>query len=254
MSKFICEMCDPVDKHDFLLKCIIVGESGVGKTSILNRVTKQDFIVNQISTVGIDFGTLHTKINESKTFNANKDDIELDQLKDKCVDKTNNDKIIKLQIWDCAGQVRFRNIVESYFRQAQVVFFVYDTNDNDSFVHLSTWINTFNEKVGKENYIGCVIGNKCDLDSQTDLSSVEQFCEDNQLECYFMSAKDDPHKIIMKPIEDCVSEAYKRHLNGTMKLSIPIWNNTVDLKGRRKKKQDSDDEGTSRCFTICPVQ
>ena len=251
MSKFICETCDPVDKHDFLLKCIIVGESGVGKTSILHRITKQDFIVNQSPTIGIDFGTIHTKINESNTFATNKDDIELERLHPDREIIVKNEKVIKLQIWDCAGQVRFRSIVQSYFRQAQVVFFVYDTNDNESFIHLKPWIDTFNEHIGKENYIGCIIGNKCDLDSQTDLSYVEQFCEDNQLECYFMSAKDDSHKLIVKPIEDCVAEAYKRHLNGSMKLDVPLWN-TVDLRSRKKKKQ-IEDEGTATCF-VCPIQ
>ena len=250
MSKFICETCDPVDKHDFLLKCIIVGESGVGKTSLLHRITKQVFIVNQSPTIGIDFGTIHTKVYECNTFATNKDDIELDNVEKENI--VQNDKVIKLQIWDCAGQVRFRSIVQSYFRQAQVVFFVYDINDNDSFIHLRSWIDTFNEQIGKDNYIGCIIGNKCDLDSQTDLSDVEQFCEDNQLECYFMSAKDDPHKSIVKPVEDCVSEAYKRHLNGSMKLDVPLWN-TVDLKNRKKKKQIDDDEGTATCF-VCPIQ
>lgn len=255
MSKFRCETCDPMDKHDYLLKCIIVGESGVGKTSILHRMTNQDFIVNQAPTIGIDFGTIHTKINCSNSIPLTNEDIELDETnKVNVVDGIMNDKVIKVQIWDCAGQVRFRSIVQSYFRQAQVVFFVYDTNDNNSFLHLGSWIDTFNEHIGKENYVGCVIGNKRDLNSETDVSVVEQFCKENDMKCYFMSAKDDARKIIMGPIEECVSEAYVRHLNGSMKLEIPYWNkDTVDLKSRRKKKQIDEDSGTYNCF-VCPIQ
>lgn len=279
MSNFICETCEGTDNHDFLLKCIIVGESGVGKTSLLWRMTNQGFIVNQSPTVGIDFGSMFTKIKhvskEDETFGTTYDDIELDQNEKKTLkeephkeireeprenevdQKTSRgnteDKIIKLQIWDCAGQVRFRSLVQSYFRQAQVVFFVYDVNNYESFLHLDSWINTFNDQVGENNYISCIIGNKCDLDSNIDVSEVETFCKEKNLACYFMSAKTDLYEVITKPLTNCVAQTYSRYLSGTVKLDVPYWNKeTIDLKRKRKKKRNPDDE-TTNCL-VCPLQ
>ena len=236
-NDFICKTCDSVDNYDFILKCIIVGDSGVGKTSILHRLTKQGFMLNQAPTVGIDFGTVYTKI---YAIDNTKDNIVLASNEIALVpivpkNTTKNSAVvesIKLQIWDCAGQIRFRSIVQSYFRQAKLVFFVYDTNNYESFRQLSDWITTVNDHIGKDKYVGCIIGNKSDLALMEEAPLIEKFCKENSnINFYLLSAKSDTYESVSKPLEDCVLSAYKRYKDGNFDIARPYWNkDTVKLK------------------------
>jgi len=128
-------------------KCILVGDAGVGKSSILNRILRNDFNPNIFSTIGVEFGA--TTIN------------------------MNDDSCIKLQIWDAAGQERFRSIVQSYYRNAAVVVLVFDLTDQSTLDSLATfWIDEITRIRGIDRNDGgwplfYLIGNKADL-SQTD--------------------------------------------------------------------------------------
>ena len=123
--------------YDHLFKLLIVGDSGVGKSAMLNRYVDDTFSDIQITTIGVDFKIKTQDINNKK---------------------------IKLQIWDTAGQERFRNIVSSYYRGGQAVFIVYDVTDRESFDHLIFWMREI-EKYGQRDPgpIVYIIGNKTDL-------------------------------------------------------------------------------------------
>jgi len=121
--------------YDYLIKLLLIGDSGVGKSCLLLRFSDDSFTPSFITTIGIDF-----KIRT----------IELDG------------KRIKLQIWDTAGQERFRTITTAYYRGAMGILLVYDVTDDKSFANIRNWIRNI-EQHASENVNKILIGNKCDL-------------------------------------------------------------------------------------------
>ena len=95
--------------YDEKIKLMVIGETKVGKTSLIKKYTKDIFGGTYLTTVGIDF-------------------------QEKIIDV--EDKSVKLQIWDTAGQERFRNIAKSYFHKSDGFLLVYDINCKDSFEKL----------------------------------------------------------------------------------------------------------------------
>jgi len=118
-----------------LIKLLLIGDSGVGKSCLLLRFSEDSFAPSFITTIGIDY-----KIRT----------IELDGKK------------IKLQIWDTAGQERFRTITTAYYRSAMGVLLVYDVTDDKSFANIKNWIRNI-EQHASENINKVLVGNKCDL-------------------------------------------------------------------------------------------
>jgi Ras-related protein Rab-1A len=124
-----------VDKYDYLFKIILLGDSSVGKTSILLRFSDNTYNPDFHNTIGVDFRVSLLKY-------QNKD--------------------IKLQLWDTAGQERFRNIVSSYYRVAHAAFFVFDLTSISSFENISMWIGE-SENFLQDSIPKFLIGNKLDL-------------------------------------------------------------------------------------------
>eukprot|EP01080_Neovahlkampfia_damariscottae_P007819 gene7819-12292_t len=122
-------------QYDFLIKLLLIGDSGVGKSCLLLRFSDDTFTTSFITTIGIDF-----KIRT----------IELDG------------KRIKLQIWDTAGQERFRTITTAYYRGAMGILLTYDVTDEQSFQNIRNWMNNIEEHAA-ENVNKILLGNKCDL-------------------------------------------------------------------------------------------
>uniref|UniRef100_T1J3T2 Ras-related protein Rab-8A n=1 Tax=Strigamia maritima TaxID=126957 RepID=T1J3T2_STRMM len=120
--------------YDYLFKLLLLGDSGVGKTSVLFRFTENSYSQSYISTIGIDF-----KIRT----------IELDGKK------------IKLQIWDTAGQERFRTITTAYYRGAMGIMLVYDITNEKSFLNIKNWLRNIDE-FASSDVEKMVLGNKCD--------------------------------------------------------------------------------------------
>lgn len=132
-------------EYDYLIKLLVIGDSGVGKSSLLLRFSDDGFTDTYMSTIGVDF-----KIRT----------IEIDN------------KIVKLQIWDTAGQERFRTIVSSYYRGANGVILTYSTTDMDSFSHLDMW-RVETERYAPENISVILCGTKSD-DKKHRLVSFEE--------------------------------------------------------------------------------
>ncbi|KZT58469.1 rab-type small GTP-binding protein [Calocera cornea HHB12733] len=124
--------------YDFLIKLLLIGDSGVGKSCLLLRFCDDAWTPSFITTIGIDF-----KIRT----------IELDG------------KRIKLQIWDTAGQERFRTITVAYYRGAMGILLVYDVTDERSFNNIRTWYSNV-EQHASEGVNKILIGNKCDWDDK----------------------------------------------------------------------------------------
>ncbi|KAH8961672.1 hypothetical protein BDL97_05G061200 [Sphagnum fallax] len=122
--------------YDELIKLLLIGDSGVGKSCLLLRFSDDTFTTSFITTIGIDF-----KIRI----------IELDN------------RLIKLQIWDTAGQERFRTITTAYYRGAMGILLVYDVTDESSFNNIRNWIRNI-ELHASDNVNKILVGNKADMD------------------------------------------------------------------------------------------
>ena len=109
--------------YDLLFKIVIIGDSGVGKSSIINQYVNNFFSESYISTIGVDFMIKDIPITE--VFNT--------------IDLKN--KKIRLQIWDTAGQERFRTITTSYYRNVDGIILVYDITNISSFNDIKGWID-----------------------------------------------------------------------------------------------------------------
>ncbi|XP_050094182.1 ras-related protein Rab-18-B-like [Anopheles aquasalis] len=116
-------------------KILIIGESGVGKSSLMLRFTEDGFDSDQALTIGVDFKT--------KT-------LDVDGVK------------VKLAIWDTAGQERFRTLTPSYYRDAQGAILVYDVTKKDTFQKLESWLNELEIYGTRNNMAKMIVGNKID--------------------------------------------------------------------------------------------
>lgn len=127
-----------MDNNDYLFKYLLIGDSGVGKSSLLLRFADDVFSDTYISTIGVDFKIRTVKV---------------------------EDKIVRLQIWDTAGQDRFKTITSSFYRGAHGIMLVYDVTDMESFQHVSTWLNEVDRYGGSEVTM-ILVGNKSELNSK----------------------------------------------------------------------------------------
>jgi Ras-related protein Rab-1A len=147
--------------YDYLFKLLLIGDSGVGKSSMLIRFTDDTYSEAFISTIGVDF--------KIKT-------IELDG------------KMIKLQIWDTAGQERFRTITSSYYRGAHGIIIVFDLTDIDSFENIQQWLTEINRYSYK--YIcKILVGNKSDLFDQRMVNGGKDYADSLNMPYIETSAK-----------------------------------------------------------------
>eukprot|EP01113_Clastostelium_recurvatum_P040306 TRINITY_DN625_c0_g1_i1.p1 TRINITY_DN625_c0_g1~~TRINITY_DN625_c0_g1_i1.p1 ORF type:complete len:230 (+),score=22.82 TRINITY_DN625_c0_g1_i1:80-691(+) len=128
-----------------VLKILLLGESGVGKSSLFSRFTTDQYTPSFMSTVGIDFKVQKTKI---------------------------DGQLVKLLIYDTAGQERYRAIAESYYRGANGVLLCYDVTNRTSFERVQSWLMQLKNFAPPE-LIVILIANKTDLERERTISSQE---------------------------------------------------------------------------------
>ncbi|KAI2808843.1 hypothetical protein RDWZM_006014 [Blomia tropicalis] len=131
--------------YAYLFKYIIIGDTGVGKSCLLLQFTDKRFQPVHDLTIGVEFGARMITI---------------------------DNKQIKLQIWDTAGQEAFRSITRSYYRGAAGALLVYDITRRETFNHLTTWLEDARQHSNSSMVI-MLIGNKCDLDSRREVKKEE---------------------------------------------------------------------------------
>ena len=143
-------------------KIIFTGDSGVGKTSIINAIMGQKFSEEYEPSIGVDFF--------SKTIRY-------------------KGRLIKLQIWDSAGQEKFRSLIPNYIRGSSLIFLIFDISKKDSFEHLNEWI-TFITNIEKGNIV--IVGNKIDLKENRIITKeeAEKFCKEKNYDYFEVSAKE----------------------------------------------------------------
>jgi len=123
-------------EDELVVKILFVGDTDVGKSSLLLRFLEDTFTESFTTTIGIDFKVKRMEVDGQK---------------------------IKLQIWDSAGQERFRTITSNYYRKADGVFLVYDITQEKSFLNIRHWIKTVNQNDNNNRAIRMLLGNKCDF-------------------------------------------------------------------------------------------
>lgn len=140
--------------YDYLIKAIVVGNSGVGKSSLIHRFAHRSFNPYFVSTIGVDY--------EVKTIDV-------------------DGKRVKMQLWDCAGNERFRTITTSYYRGAHAVMLVFDVNDESSLDSIPSWIREVQDHTNP-NQPGKIllIGNKSDLHLQGNTNPASKLIGDQK--------------------------------------------------------------------------
>ena len=151
--------------QDYSFKIILLGNSGVGKTSIYFYYTKNIFQDKYVATVGVDFATDFKNV---------------------------LGKNVRLNIWDTAGEEKYRSTIANYFKGSHACFLVFDLTNVNSFKDLEKWYKLFIESSAsnnKENIV--VLGNKCDIDEkEVDNELINNFIEDKKLKYVETSAKE----------------------------------------------------------------
>lgn len=125
--------------YDYTFKVLTIGSSAVGKTSIIVRITEDKFYGTNMSTVGIDFKTTDVVI---------------------------DNKTVQVKIWDTAGQEKFQNLTQQYYKNAHGILLVFDVNYRDTFEKVSEWMNDIT-KGNKGGTKIVLIGNKIDVPSRS---------------------------------------------------------------------------------------
>ncbi|KAL9253363.1 Ras-related protein [Drosera capensis] len=123
------------EDYDYLFKVVLIGDSGVGKSNLLSRFTRNEFCLESKSTIGVEFATRTLQV-EGRT--------------------------IKAQIWDTAGQERYRAITSAYYRGALGALLVYDVTKPTTFDNVSRWLKELRDHADA-NIVIMLIGNKTDL-------------------------------------------------------------------------------------------
>mmetsp|Transcript_27332 Transcript_27332/g.63729 ORF Transcript_27332/g.63729 Transcript_27332/m.63729 type:complete len:215 (-) Transcript_27332:99-743(-) len=144
-------------KENKLLKVIILGDSGVGKTSLMNQYVNKKFTNQYKATIGADFLTKEVMI---------------------------DDKLVTMQIWDTAGQERFQSLGVAFYRGADCCVLVYDLTSPKSFESLDSWRAEFLLQASPrdpDDFPFVVLGNKSDLDSKRKVTATraQQWCKSN---------------------------------------------------------------------------
>ena len=198
--------------YDKTCQILLLGDSSVGKTSLITRYTNGTFGGHYIATVGIEHYTKQETINNLK---------------------------ICVKVWDTAGQERFRAITPNILRNAEGIVLVYDVTNTESFENLKFWINSIKTNFGENNGVLPIItiGNKIDMEDMREINKDEakKFAKENNYKYFETSAKtgegvDEAFiEIVNQVISKSDTEEEKKEENNSMKLE--------KTKGDNQKKK-----------------
>ena len=148
---------------DYTKKILVVGDSTVGKTNFIRMFIENKFYQNYMTTSGIDLKTSNIEIKNKK---------------------------IRVQLWDTAGQEKYRAITTNLFLKVQGVLLVYDLTNEESFDNLKSWVKLIKDECGKQMQM-LIVGNKNDLDEQRviDKNIASEYAKEEKLEYIETSSK-----------------------------------------------------------------
>ena len=185
-----------------VFKLVFVGNSGVGKTNLMTKFTRDEFTFETKPTIGLDFST--------KTVRT-------------------GGHFIRMQIWDTAGQERYQSFTSTYFKDAVGIIVVYDITNQPSFAGLDNWLKIVEDNINPERTSLLLIGNKIDLESdrQINRKEGEDFAKNHDMAFYETSAFDNR--------DNCIGKAF----HALLKKIIPKYDFPKDNKPEIKQSQRS---------------
>lgn len=192
-----------------LKKVLLLGDAGVGKTSVLNQFVNREFCAAYKPTIGSDFASRQVEI---------------------------DNQFITLQIWDTAGQERFKSLGATFYRGTDCCIFVYDVTNPESFKNIEFWERSFVEQVGdtkKDEISLLLLGNKADLaDRKVDTGSARAWAEAQNMLFFETSAKTAEN--IAVAFEQLVQRSVAMEVQDD--VSIPVTPPSADLTGTEERK------------------
>jgi len=187
-----------MSNYNYLMKFILIGNSGVGKSSLLFQFIENRFKNGIEPTIGIEFGTKVLEV---------------------------GGKTVRLQIWDSAGQENYRSITRAYYRNTICTLLVYDVTSRKSFEDVKVWFDEA-KTYGNENMYFVLLGNKCELESNREVaaSEGERLARENGMLFFETSA------IQKINIDKAFSVVIEKILNDIKRGTIDPYNETNGIK------------------------
>ena len=201
-----------IGKYDLSFKMIVIGDAGVGKSCLTNRATKDKFLSDYSPTVGFEFLTYTTRI---------------------------DNKIIKLQIWDTCGQEVYRSLITNFYRNASLAMIVYSITSRESFIHINQWLKEIRIQSHPDVKI-ILIGNKSDLENERSVNydEAQKFKEENQI-MYFEETSAKTGNKTKEAFDEAAKILYNDHKNYKLRSqteeSINIENSIENLPKKQEK-------------------
>jgi len=204
---------------DYIIKAIMIGDTGVGKTTLLKKLTDTKLYYNN-STIGVDFFTLNKKIDNNN---------------------------IKINFWDTAGHDRYHNLIKTYFKGNTICYIVYNISDRKTFVSASLWLKIFLKNTSNLNAIIVILANKIDNKKRV-VSKIEgeEFAQFNNAIYIEILVKNQFNldEIIYKPVKN-VLENYKNKVLEASELT-----GFKNIKLERKTNINLNKKINNKCCVI----
>ena len=200
-----------INGYDMIFKIVLIGDTSVGKTNILSKYLTDEFDPKSKATVGVEFGVKNFKIENN---------------------------IVKVQIWDTAGEERYRSITNAYYKGAKGSLLVYDITNKKSFENVEKWISDLKANAD-EDISMILLGNKTDLEDKRVVSTEEG---KNKAEFYnltFMETSALNGNNIQEAFNELIMDVYKKNhelLENQAKVEIIRDKKTIELD----KGEDND--------------
>ena len=192
---------DDSEEYEMMIKVILIGDSGVGKTNIMSKFLKNQFLEDSKATVGVEFG--------SKLF-------------------IQQGHKIKAQIWDTAGQEKYKAITSAYYKGSKGALVIYDITQKETFANIEKWVNDLKCK-GDPKITIIIIGNKNDLEEKRQISKEQGEEKAKSFGCAFLETSAFSGDNIEKAFEMMVKEIYDKF--------------TSDIGGDDEEELDSNEKG-----------
>ncbi len=202
------------ENYEVMFKVVLIGDMKVGKTNIVSRYIKNEFNKDSMSTIGVEFGS-----------------------KELVIEGHN----VKVQIWDTAGQEKYKSITNAYYKGAKGAFVVYDITNKNSFDNADNWLNNLRASADKKCSI-ILIGNKSDLEDKREVSIEQGEEKAKNSEIAFMETSALSGDNIDKAFEMMINEAYKIcHSEMLADVNIDIGKSD-ELSLKRPKEETPDNK------------
>ena len=196
----------------YIIKILTLGDTLVGKSSIVLRFSDNRFDDNQLATIGIDYKTKYIKVKDAS---------------------------VKVLLWDTAGQEKFRNIARQYYKGANGVLLIYDVCDRKSYERIGFWMDELKQNNEIEQLYIILVGNKIDLEEKRVVTreEAEKYAEDNNINYLEVSAKTGEGilDLFNEVTKGTMDKVFNDQDNNEDKEKIKTYLDTNNNKKKKKK-------------------